>query len=73
VIVYYWRSSAILHHKEVFYDDRRGPLALTCVIVTCLLSIFVLGVVELVEMFRDHTPGEYETWRQGTLLYKLLH
>lgn len=73
VIVYYWRSSAILHHKEVFYDDRRGPLALTCVIVTCLLSIFVLGVVELVGMFRDHPPGKYETWREGTLLYRLLH
>lgn len=47
VIVYYWRSDAIIQHREVYYDDRRGPFALTAMVVMCLTTILVLGAVDL--------------------------
>ena len=47
VLVYYWRSDAIMHHREVYYDDRRGPFALTAMVVSCLSVILVLGAVDL--------------------------
>jgi len=75
VIVYYWRSSAILHHKELYYDDRRGPLALTCVIVTSLSIILAMGVVELVEELETEHSGSSDrsaSWLASTLIGRAL-
>ncbi|KAI8103362.1 hypothetical protein M9435_004701 [Picochlorum sp. BPE23] len=74
VIVYYWRSSAILHQKELYYDDRRGPLALTCVIVSCLTGILLLGLYELFEELKNTNQAERNgsphEWFRTTLFYK---
>ncbi len=56
VVVYYWRSDAIMHHREVYYDDRRGPFALTVMVVTCLSIIVVLGAVDLFHQLHNVKP-----------------
>lgn len=56
VVVYYWRSDAIMQHREVYYDDRRGPFALTAIVVSCLGIIMSLGAVDL---FHQLTAPSY--------------
>ena len=50
LLVYHWRGQAIANKSSLFYDDRRGPLALTVAVVAALTTIFVLSVIDLVEM-----------------------
>jgi SPX domain protein involved in polyphosphate accumulation/uncharacterized membrane protein YidH (DUF202 family) len=53
VFVYYWRSDAIMQHREVYYDDRRGPFALTFMVVVSLALILGLGVVDLFDQLHQ--------------------
>lgn len=79
LFVYYWRAKAIREKTDLYYDDRRGPLALTIVVVGALIVIFLMSVVDLFSMLEkgsntdlDHVQDP-QSWLRSTLLYKLLH
>lgn len=78
LLVFHWRSQAIRHKTELYYDDRRGPLALTVIVVSALSAIFLISIVDLFAALtasgealatRHQTPME---WYQSTLLYRTL-
>lgn len=74
LVVYYWRSSAIKEKTEIFYDDRRGPLALTCIVVTALFSIMLLSIVDLLSSLDNDQRPENDSylWLRHTQVYKWL-
>lgn len=76
LLVFYWRSQAIRNKTGLYYDDRRGPLALTIVVVAALASIFLISLVDLVGniMHKDDPSlrtGTPMTWFKSTLLFRL--
>lgn len=52
LLVYYWRSNAITAKTNLYYDDRRGPLALTLIVVLALICIFCISFADLISMLR---------------------
>ena len=76
LLVYYWRSEAIRNKEGLYYDDRRGPLALTVVVVSALAFIFFMSVFDLFEAFRDEPPSNPtdspSQWFRSTLFYRAL-
>jgi SPX domain protein involved in polyphosphate accumulation/uncharacterized membrane protein YidH (DUF202 family) len=59
LVVYTWRADAIRARTAVYYDDRRGPLALAAGVVAALGAILVLSAVDLAAGLRhqgQHVP-----------------
>lgn len=56
-MVFFWRSGEIRGAERAYIDDRRGPLALTAVIVTALSMIFLVAFADLMSMVRHHEDG----------------
>lgn len=76
LLVFYWRSQAIRNKTGLYYDDRRGPLALTIVVVTALTSIFLISLVDLLKNIgHSGAPSSGTespmTWFKSTLLFQL--
>lgn len=53
LLVYYWRSKAIKQKQFSYFDDRRGPYLLAGVVVSGLVSIFIISFVDLIQGIRD--------------------
>lgn len=47
---FYWRLTMIRRREVSFFDDKHGPLVLAGVIVFSLSIIFVISLVEFVQM-----------------------
>eukprot|EP00887_Chlorella_sp_A99_P007158 scaffold2.g7158.t1 len=56
LMVFVWRSGEIRDKALSYIDDRRGPLALTAVIVTALSMIWLVAFVDLVAAIH-HSGG----------------
>jgi uncharacterized membrane protein YidH (DUF202 family) len=74
LLVYHWRTEAIAQKTDLYYDDRRGPFALTIIITAALSSIFLLSLADLLRsVHRTSPPSEpASTWLQQTMVYRLL-
>ena len=77
LLVFYWRAEAICSKDGQFYDDRRGPLALTAVVISALSFIFLMGLLSLLEDIFADAPPEAGTsspkeWLRSTLFYQVL-
>ena len=76
LLVFYWRSEAIRNKESIYYDDRRGPLALTAVVVTALCFIFVVGLKDMIESIQNPDLGDPDgspsKWLKSTLIYRAL-
>ena len=75
LVVFHWRANAIKKKEELYYDDRRGPLALSTVVVTALFIIFLMGIADLVSQIGEdgNKSPDDQSWLKNTALYKLLH
>ena len=77
LLVFHWRSQAIRNKTGLFYDDRRGPLALTVVVVSALTIILLVSLADLLKMISDgdentaHNESPMD-WYRDTLIYRVM-
>lgn len=57
LMVFFWRRGEIKGAARAYIDDRRGPLALSAVIVTALSMIFVVAFADLISLVLHHGAG----------------
>lgn len=56
-MVFFWRRGEIQGAARAYIDDRRGPLALTAVVVTAMSMIFLVALADLAALVRHHDQG----------------
>lgn len=57
LMVFMWRNSQIALKQASYIDDRRGPLLLSCLVVTALSAIFVVSMVDLIDQIKAADSG----------------
>jgi uncharacterized membrane protein YidH (DUF202 family) len=76
LLVFHWRSQAIRNQDGLYYDDRRGPLALTVVVISALSFIFLVNLLDFIEQLREGPPenasGSPQEWFKSTVIFQLL-
>ncbi|KAH7623032.1 hypothetical protein Ndes2526B_g02326 [Nannochloris sp. 'desiccata'] len=77
LLVYYWRSEAIRNKDGLYYDDRRGPLALTLVVISALSFIFLVNLLDFIEQLTEGPPenasSSPQEWFKSTIIYQVLY
>lgn len=77
LLVFHWRAQAIRNKDFLYYDDRRGPLALTIVVVAALTVIFFIALFDFIDTLVDgdangaHASSPKD-WFRSTLFYNIL-